>query len=48
MNYISRYLKDIIPVAFEMETAEEFQFFGTGPAQFKVKIKREISRTELL
>lgn len=48
MNYISRYLKDIIPVAFEMETAGEFQFFGTGPAQFKVKIKREIPRTELL
>lgn len=48
MNYLSRYLKDIVPVAFEMETAKEFQFFGTGPAQFKIKIKREIPRTELL
>lgn len=47
-SYISQYLKDLIPVAFELETAEEFQVIGTGPALFKVKIKREIPKTELM
>ena len=35
-------------MAFELETANEFQMFGTGPAQFKVKLKEEIPRRELL
>ncbi|NBH33851.1 class I SAM-dependent methyltransferase [Clostridiaceae bacterium] len=47
-NYIGRYLQEMIPVAFELETANEFQMFGTGPAQFKVKLKEEIPRRELL
>lgn len=48
MSYISQYLKDLIPVAFELETANEFQVIGTGPAQFKVKLKRELPRRELM
>lgn len=48
MSYISQYLKDLIPVAFELETAEEFQVIGTGPAQFKVKLKKELPRRELM
>lgn len=48
MSYISQYLNSIIPVAFELETAEEFHMMGTGPAQFKVTIKKEIPKTELL
>lgn len=48
MSYISQYLKDLIPVAFELETAEEFQVIGTGPAQFKVKLKRELPKRELM
>ncbi len=47
-NYISQYLKDLIPVAFELETAEEFQVIGTGPALFKIKIKRDIPKSELM
>ncbi|MCI9559545.1 class I SAM-dependent methyltransferase [Clostridiaceae bacterium] len=47
-SYIGRYLQEMIPVAFELETANEFQMFGTGPAQFKVKLKEEIPRRELL
>lgn len=46
-SYISQYLKDLIPVTFELETAEEFQVIGTGPVQFKVKINRDIPKTEL-
>lgn len=48
MSYISQYLKDLIPVSFELETAEEFQTIGTGPAAFKVILKRPLPRTELL
>lgn len=48
MSYISQYLKDLIPVSFELETAEEFQTIGTGPAEFKVTLKRPLPRTELL
>ncbi len=47
-NRISRYLQDLIPVTFALETAEEFQVIGTGPAQFKVRIRREIPRKELM
>lgn len=47
-NSISQYLKDLIPVTFELETAEEFQVIGTGPVQFKVTLKRELPRRELL
>ena len=47
-SYISQYLKDLVPVAFELETAREFQAFGTGPAQFKVKLNRDIPKRELL
>ncbi len=47
-NYISRYLEDLIPVAFELETASEFTVFGTGPAQFKVKLKKQIPKRELM
>lgn len=47
-SYISQYLKDLIPVTFELETAEEFQVIGTGPVQFKVKINREIPKAELV
>lgn len=47
-SYISQYLQDLIPVAFELETAQEFQMLGTGPAQFKVRLKREIPKRELL
>lgn len=48
MSYISQYLKDLIPVSFELETAEEFQTIGTGPAEFKVTLKRPLPKTELL
>lgn len=48
MSYISQYLKDLIPVSFELETAEEFQAIGTGPAEFKVTLKRPLSKAELL
>lgn len=48
MSYISQYLKDLIPVSFELETAEEFQTIGTEPAEFKVTLKRPLPRTELL
>ncbi len=47
-SYIGRYLQELIPVAFELETAQEFQVFGTGPAQFKVKLKEDIPKRELL
>lgn len=47
-DYISRYLQELIPVAFELETAQEFHTLGTGPAQFKVKLNREIPKKELL
>lgn len=47
-SYISQYLQDLVPVAFELETAQEFQVLGTGPAQFKVSLKREIPKRELL
>lgn len=47
-NYIGQYLEELIPVAFELETAEEFMVFGTGPAQFKVKMRRQIPKRELL
>lgn len=48
MSYISQYLKDLIPVSFELETAEEFQTIGTGPAAFRVTLKRPLPKTELL
>lgn len=48
MSYISQYLKELIPVSFELETAEEFQRIGTGPAEFKVTLKRPLPKTELL
>lgn len=47
-SYISQYLKELIPVTFELETAEEFQVIGTGPVQFKVKIKKDIPKSELV
>lgn len=45
---ICQYLEDLIPVAFELETAEEFHVVGTGPVQFKVTLKRELPRRELM
>lgn len=48
MSYISQYLKDLIPVSFELETAEEFQTVGTGPVQFKVTLKKELPKIELM
>lgn len=48
MSYMGQYLKDLIPVAFELETAEEFQVIGTGPARFKVKLKKELPKRELM
>lgn len=48
MSGISQYLKDIIPVSFDLETAEEFQTIGAGPAQFRVTVKRELPKRELL
>ncbi|NBH70923.1 class I SAM-dependent methyltransferase [Clostridiaceae bacterium] len=47
-SYIGRYLRDLVPVAFELETAKEFQVFGTGPSQFKVKLNGDIPKRELL
>lgn len=47
-NYIHQYLEDMIPVAFELETADEFHLVGTGPARFKVTLKRELPRWELM
>lgn len=47
-NYLSQYLKNLIPVAFELETAQEFQVIGTGPVQFKVKLNRELPKRELM
>lgn len=47
-NFMARYLQEITPVSFELETAEEFQIIGNGPAQFRVKLRREIPRRELL
>lgn len=48
MSYISTYLQDLIPVTFELETAEEFQTIGTGPAQFRVTLKKELSKRDLM
>ena len=45
---MARYLQEITPVSFELETTEEFQIIGNGPAQFRVKLRREIPRRELL
>lgn len=47
-DYISHYLEELIPVAFELETAKEFMVFGTGPAQFKVKLKKQIPKRDLM
>lgn len=48
MSYISQYLKELIPVTFDLETAEEFETIGTGPSAFKVTLKRPLSRREML
>lgn len=48
MSYISQYLKDVIPVSFDLETAEEFQTVGAGPAAFKVTLKRPLPKREML
>lgn len=48
MSYLSHYLKDLIPVAFELETSEEFLTIGTGPALFRVTVKKEIPKREIL
>ncbi len=48
MNYIAQYLKNITPVAFELETAEEFHAMGIGPAQFKITVKNQIPKAELI
>ncbi len=48
MSYISRYLKELVPVTFELETAEELQVVGTGPVQFRMKLKKELPKRELL
>ena len=45
-SFISQYLQDLVPVAFELESAQEFHMMGTGPAQFKVKLKREIPKRD--
>lgn len=47
-NRISQYLQNLIPVTFALETAEEFQVIGSGPVQFRVRVKGEIPRKELL
>ncbi len=47
-NFLSQYLQDMIPVAFELETAEEFHVVGTGPVQFKVRVNRQLPRRELM
>ena len=47
-NDIGQYLEGLIPVAFELETAEEFHVVGTGPVQFKVTLNRDLSRRELM
>lgn len=48
MSYISQYLKDVIPVSFDLETAEEFQTIGAEPAAFKVTLKRPLPKREML
>lgn len=48
MSYISQYLKELIPVTFDLETAEEFETIGTGTSAFKVTLKRPLSRREML
>jgi len=48
MDYIAQYLRSITPAAFELETAEEFHVIGVGPAQFKVKVKTKIPKSQLL
>lgn len=48
MSYISQYLKDVIPVSFDLETAEEFQTIGAGPAAFKVTLKRPLPKREMM
>jgi len=47
-NRISQYLQDLIPVTFALETAEEFQVIGSGPVQFKVRVRQEIPKKELV
>ncbi|MCC8127930.1 MAG: cyclopropane-fatty-acyl-phospholipid synthase family protein [Clostridiales bacterium] len=47
-RYLTNYLKDLIPVPFELETAEEFYQIGDGPARFHVKIKKDIPKRSLL
>lgn len=47
-NYVAKYLRDLIPVTFELETAEEFHVVGSGPVQFRVKLKKDIPRRDLL
>jgi len=38
----------LVPVTFELETAEELQVVGTGPVQFRMKLKKELPKRELL
>ncbi|MCC8060842.1 MAG: cyclopropane-fatty-acyl-phospholipid synthase family protein [Clostridiales bacterium] len=45
---LARYLQNIVPVSFELETATEFHLVGTGPARFRMKLKNELPRRELL
>lgn len=47
-SYIKQYLQDLVPVTFELETSEELQVIGTGPVQFRVTLKKELPKRELL
>lgn len=47
-DFVSRYLSEVTPTAFELEAGEEFHVIGAGPAQFRVTLHKPLSRRELL
>lgn len=47
-TFLKNYLKEIIPVSFNLETAEELVTIGKGTPQFTVKINREPDKKQLL
>lgn len=47
-HYFADYLKNIIPVSFNLEMAEELITIGEGMPRFTVRVKKELNKKELL
>ena len=47
-EFFTEYLQKIIPVSFNLETAEEFITIGDAVPEFTVKINRDIPKRALL